>query len=429
MLGRYSHVLFDLDGTIFNTEYAYTSALYDVLKAERPDTEETYESLTRFMGSTAENTRIELNLPFEDTKRLSDAWIERVKLYEDSIKPFDGIMAVIRYLHEHGIKLGIVTSRAKTYENVLGEIASPLPSVLKPYFTYSISASDVDNPKPAPDSILKYMEITGAKREEILFIGDTLSDIECAHSAGVDFGLAVWGSRIKRSIMCAHYFMNPWDIIKVIFTHDDMNYQWYRWAKEIQAIGQIGLTYCTNVFDIERFERLREISCEIISTMTETPFEKVKDVICMDKGYITPKIDTRAAVFNEKGQILLVKESKNGLWSLPGGWCDEAESIISNTVKEVREEAGMLVKPVKFVGMIDKSKWNKSSQPFHILASFTACLEGEGEFTPNSETLERRFFSVEEVSDEMLRLGTTTTEQIRMCSEAFNSKNWVPIID
>ncbi len=429
MLGRYSHVLFDLDGTIFNTEYAYTSALYDVLKAERPDTEETYESLTRFMGSTAENTRIELNLPFEDTKRLSDAWIERVKLYEDSIKPFDGIMAVIRYLHEHGIKLGIVTSRAKTYENVLGEIASPLPSVLKPYFTYSISASDVENPKPAPDSILKYMEITGAKREEILFIGDTLSDIECAHSAGVDFGLAVWGSRIKRSIMCAHYFMNPWDIIKVIFTHDDMNYQWYRWAKEIQAIGQIGLTYCTNVFDIERFERLREISCEIISTMTETPFEKVKDVICMDKGYITPKIDTRAAVFNEKGQILLVKESKNGLWSLPGGWCDEAESIISNTVKEVREEAGMLVKPVKFVGMIDKSKWNKSSQPFHILASFTVCLEGEGEFTPNSETLERRFFSVEEVSDEMLRLGTTTTEQIRMCSEAFNSKNWVPVID
>ena len=43
MLGRYSHVLFDLDGTIFNTEYAYTSALYDVLKAERPDTEETYQ--------------------------------------------------------------------------------------------------------------------------------------------------------------------------------------------------------------------------------------------------------------------------------------------------------------------------------------------------------------------------------------------------
>ena len=217
MLGRYSHVLFDLDGTIFNTEYAYTSALYDVLKAERPDTEETYESLTRFMGSTAENTRIELNLPFEDTKRLSDAWIERVKLYEDSIKPFDGIMAVIKYLHEHGVKLGIVTSRAKTYENVLGEIASPLPTVLKPYFNYSISASDVENPKPAPDSILKYMEITGARKDEILFIGDTLSDIECAHSSGVDFGLAVWGSRIKRSIMCAHYFMNPWDILKVIF--------------------------------------------------------------------------------------------------------------------------------------------------------------------------------------------------------------------
>ena len=89
----------------------------------------------------------------------------------------------------------------------------------------------------------------------------------------------------------------------------------------------------------------------------------------------------------------------------------------------------MLVKPFKFVGMLDKSKWNKSSQPFHILASFTICLEGEGEFTPNSETLERKFFSVDEISDEILRLGTTTTEQIRMCAEAFKNKDWVPVVD
>ncbi len=429
MPSRYSHILLDLDGTVFNTEYAYTSALYDVLKEEQPDTEETYDSLTRFMGSTAENTRLELKLSFEDEKRLSDKWIERVKIYKDTIKPFDGMLAVIKFLHDKGIKLGIITSRAKSYDNVLGEIASPFPSILKPYIKYSISASDVDNPKPSPDSIIKYMELTGAKKDEILFIGDTLSDVKCAHAAGVDFGLAVWGTKINHSIQSAHYFLNPWDIVKAVFMQDNMNYQWYKWAKEIQAIGQIGLTYCKNVFDIERFERLREISCEILSTMTETPFSKVKDVICMDKGYITPKIDTRAAVFNSSGQILLVKEAKNNLWSLPGGWCDESESIISNTIKEVREEAGMLVKPVKFVGLLDKSKWNKSSQPFHILASFTICLEGDGEFEKNTETLERRFFNLEELSDDMLRVGTTTTDQIKMCFDAFKTEHWIPVID
>lgn len=63
-------------------------------------------------------------------------------------------------------------------------------------------------------------------------------------------------------------------------------------------------------FDIERFERLREIAASMVATMTEEPLEKVKAAICMDKGYITPKIDTRAAVFNAEGQILLVKEAK-----------------------------------------------------------------------------------------------------------------------
>jgi len=326
------------------------------------------------MGSTAEETRVELGLMIEDSKRLSDLWIERVKLYSSSIKPFDGIMAVIKYLKSKDIKLGIVTSRDRNYITALDEIASPLPTLLKPFFRYSISASDVENPKPAADSILKYMELTGAGRDEILFIGDTMSDVMCAHNAGVDFGLAVWGSRINHTVNCAYYFTNPWDIVSTVFAKDTLNFQGYRWAKEIQALGQIGLTYTINTFDKERFERLREIAAEMLSTMCSEPLDKVRDAICMDKGYITPKLDTRAAVFNDRGEILLVREAKNSKWSLPGGWCDESESIVSNTVKEVFEEAGMQVKAVKFVGLLDKSKWNTSSQPYHILSSYTFVL-------------------------------------------------------
>lgn len=429
MTTRYKHVLFDLDGTIYNTEFAYTSALFDVVKSEDPNTKETFESLTRFMGSAADDTRKELGIGIEDTDRLSDLWIERVVNYKDSIKPFDGVMSVIKYLKDKGIKLGIVTSRDRSFANKLGELASPMPTLLKPYFDYSISASDVPNPKPAPDSIIKYMEITGARRDEILFIGDTMSDVMCAKDSGVAFGLAIWGSRIKQSIMCAHQFLNPWDIVSAVIHPDNLNYQWYKWAKEIQAIGQIGLTYCTNVFDIERFERLREISCEMISTMTDEPLQKVRDVICMDKGYITPKIDTRAAIFNKQGQILLVKEAKNNLWSLPGGWCDEDMSIFSNTIKEAREEAGMLVTPVKLAAFLDKDKWNKSSQPFHILAAFTICYEGEGEFEKNSETLERRFYNLEDIDETWLRLGTTTLSQIKLCFDAYHTENWIPVID
>lgn len=55
----------------------------------------------------------------------------------------------------------------------------------------------------------------------------------------------------------------------------------------------------------------------MISSQTELPVEKVRGLFCNETGYQTPKVDTRAAVF-QKDRILLVQEA-NGTWSLPGG--------------------------------------------------------------------------------------------------------------
>ncbi len=71
--------------------------------------------------------------------------------------------------------------------------------------------------------------------------------------------------------------------------------QWLEWAKELQFLAQTGLTYSKDVFDIERFERIREISAEIISAQSELSLEKVKDLFCNETGFQTPKLDTRAS--------------------------------------------------------------------------------------------------------------------------------------
>ena len=96
--------------------------------------------------------------------------------------------------------------------------------------------------------------------------------------------------------------------------------KWLKWAIEIQSLAQSGLAYTTNVYDKERYERLREISAEMIEEKSNINLEKVKDLLCNETGYQTPKIDTRAAIFKDN-KILLVREN-NGTWSLPGGWCD-----------------------------------------------------------------------------------------------------------
>ena len=123
--------------------------------------------------------------------------------------------------------------------------------------------------------------------------------------------------------------------------------QWLEWTKELQFIAQGGLTYSKDVFDIERFERIREITAEMLSLQSEIPIEKVKNLFCNETGFQTPKLDTRAAIFKDD-KILLVKE-KNGTWSLPGGWVDINQSIKTNTEKEVKEEAGLNVKAIRII--------------------------------------------------------------------------------
>lgn len=95
--------------------------------------------------------------------------------------------------------------------------------------------------------------------------------------------------------------------------------KWLQWAVELQSLAQAGLFYSKDVYDLERFERIRDISAEMISYKTEIGLEKVKDLFCNETGYQTPKLDTRAAIF-QNGKILLVQEN-NGTWSMPAaGW-------------------------------------------------------------------------------------------------------------
>ena len=96
-----------------------------------------------------------------------------------------------------------------------------------------------------------------------------------------------------------------------------MKEQWLEWAIELQSLAQAGLTYGKDIFDRERYERIREISAEIMAYKTDIPVQKVKDLFCNETGYQTPKLDTRAAIF-QNGKILLVKENSGKVQCISG---------------------------------------------------------------------------------------------------------------
>ena len=196
---------------------------------------------------------------------------------------------------------------------------------------------------------------------------------------------------------------------------------WLKWAIEIQALAQNGLTYTKDVYDKERFERLREISAEMLAEKTDIPVDKVKDLFCNEKGYQTPKLDTRAAIFKD-GKILLVHEN-NGTWALPGGWVDVLESVGSNTIKEVKEETGLDVRNQKIIAIQDRNQHNTPSYAYVICKVFVLCELLGGEFKENTETTEIKYFSLDEIPQNLAN-EKTSMEQIEMCFRALNDSNW-----
>ena len=200
---------------------------------------------------------------------------------------------------------------------------------------------------------------------------------------------------------------------------------WLRWAIEIQSLAQCGLTYTKDPYDAERYKQLRNISSEMLSYKTGIPTDKVKEIFCSESGYQTPKLDTRAAVFQE-GRILLVHEN-NGTWSLPGGCVDVLESVGSNTVKEVREESGLEVKPVKLIAVQDRNKHNTPPYAYGVCKVFVLCDTLGGRFTKNIETTETGYFSMDDLP--LLAEEKCTRAQIRMCFDAFESPRWETLFD
>ncbi|WP_432353610.1 NUDIX hydrolase [Sporosarcina sp. A2] len=193
-----------------------------------------------------------------------------------------------------------------------------------------------------------------------------------------------------------------------------MSYKWLEWAQRIQSISQAGLTFSSDEFDRERYEELRTISAEIMASHSKMEMQKIQELFMEEKGYPTPKIDVRAVVFQDN-QILLVKETHDKKWALPGGFCEIGLSAAENVVKEIREESGYVVQPKKLVGLMDMNKYSSIPQAFHFYKVFIQCEIIGGQPITGIETAEIGFFTENNLPE--LSVKRNTAEQIHILFE------------
>lgn len=199
-----------------------------------------------------------------------------------------------------------------------------------------------------------------------------------------------------------------------------MEPKWLEWAKQLQSIAQTGLAYSNDVYDLERFELIRNISVEILAQYTNMDNKNIKELFANETGYATPKVDIRAVVFRGN-KLLMVRETSDGDWSLPGGWGDIGLTPSEVAVKEVKEESGFDVKVIKLIAVLDKKCHPHPPSPYHVYKMFIQCEIIGGQPQEGIETNAIDFFAENELPS--LSIARNTESQIQLAfKHLHNSK-------
>jgi ADP-ribose pyrophosphatase YjhB (NUDIX family) len=203
-------------------------------------------------------------------------------------------------------------------------------------------------------------------------------------------------------------------------TPESERHPWLEWIKQVYAIAQWGLTYAKDPFDLERYEVLRALSVNMMADFTRLDKARITDLFAHEVGYVTPKVDVRGVVFRD-GKLLMVQENWDARWTLPGGWADVGLSPSEAVVKEVAEESGFEVRPVKVLAMLDKKFFAHPPSAYHIYKVFILCEITGGEARTSLESLAVNFYGEHEIPE--LSAHRVTPEQIELLFEHYRNPN------
>ena len=209
---RYNLILFDIDGTLADTDQLIIDAMNELYDLYRDGNRTPVERVVYFSGPPIEETLLH-EFPNMDQKLMHDEFQRAFQgRYETGLKDYPyGKQAVIE-LKNKGYKVGILTNKNhKSTEYCLKCLG------YENLFDIIIGINDADRPKPYPDGLLKAIKIMGESNKTTLYIGDNSSDDACAKAADVDSMIVTWGPRKLPKELKPTYFLDSYkDLLEVI---------------------------------------------------------------------------------------------------------------------------------------------------------------------------------------------------------------------
>lgn len=198
-------------------------------------------------------------------------------------------------------------------------------------------------------------------------------------------------------------------------------------SKQVKTLAEIGLVYQKDDFDQDRYHNLRKIATEMMGLLMNQPLEAIEKAERPKSEYITPKVDVRAVVVNKNGKLLMVKEKTDGKWALPGGWADIGYSPSEIAEKETAEEAGMKVKAMRILAVMDKKCHDHPADIYYVYKIFIACDLIHENLERGFETTDVDYFPVNQLPE--LSTPRGTEEQLKMVYDLYQHPEKPPYFD
>lgn len=213
MVQQIKTILFDLDGTILDTNELIIQTFLESLQGHVPNGL-TREQIIPRMGETLK-AQMQHFSGLEDVTHLIAAYRQvNHRLHDDYVKSFDYVNEVIENLHKNGIQIGVVTTKIRLTTDKGLQFTG-----LSDYIDAIVTIDDVENAKPHPEPVNKAIELLGADPKTTMMVGDSVVDIKSGIAAGtVSVGVA-WslkGAQILKDAGADHIIDDMRDLYSFV---------------------------------------------------------------------------------------------------------------------------------------------------------------------------------------------------------------------
>lgn len=184
-MSHYKAVLFDLDGTLIDTNELIIQTFQTVLDEKFPG-RYSRESILPFLGPPLYETFTQVDpTQVDDLIAAYRKW--NVENHDSMVQAFPGVVDTVKELHARGIQLAIVSTK----RNEMIERALNLMTI-REYFSAVIGLDDVKHAKPDPEPVQLALSKLNVAPEKALMVGDNFHDIMAGRAAGVDSVAVAW---------------------------------------------------------------------------------------------------------------------------------------------------------------------------------------------------------------------------------------------